>query len=71
MVLLVSLDFPDPKDIEVSLASLANPDNLVLMDLRELWVTWDPLVDPVKLELAVPLEREDDLDLLDQPVFVV
>lgn len=66
-----SLDYLDLKDTEVSAASLVSPDNLVLMDLRELWEIWEPLELTVKLDPVVPTEREDDQELLDQPVFEV
>lgn len=63
--------YPDPKDTEVSVVSLENQEHLVLMDQRELWVTWEALELQVELDPVVLLEREDDRDLLDQLVFVV
>lgn len=71
VVHLESLDYPDQRDIEDFLVSLASLDNLVLMDPREQWVIWDPLEHLVNLETVVPQEREEDLELLDQLVFVV
>lgn len=68
---LESPDYPDLRDTEVSLDSPANPVKLVLMDLRELWVIWDPSVAPAQLDPVVPTEKEEDPELLDQPVFVV
>lgn len=68
---LESPDYPDLRDTEVSLDSAANPVKLVLMDLREQWVIWDPSVTPVQLDPVVPTESVDDLEHLDQPVFVV
>lgn len=71
VVLLESLDCPAPRDTEDLLVSLASLDNLALMDPREQWVIWDPLEYMVNPETVVPQEREEELDLPDQPVFAV
>lgn len=71
VVPLESLDYPVPRDTEDLPASLAKPDKQALMDPREQWAIWDPLEYLVNPEAVVPQEREEELDLPDQPVFVV